>query len=76
MFYHPTRELWCVVHGDDFVFTGFQEDLDFALGIMENEYEIKNRGTLGPSEGDVKEIGILSTRRRVSLGKRTHDIAR
>jgi len=59
MFYHPTRELWCVVHGDDFVFTGFQEDLDFALGIMEKEYEIKNRGTLGPSEGDVKEIDIL-----------------
>jgi len=26
---------------------------------MEKEYDIKNRGTLGPSEGDVKEIDIL-----------------
>ena len=59
MFYHPKRELWCVVHGDDFVFTGVQEDLDFALGLMKKEYEIKNRGTLGPSERDVKEIDIL-----------------
>ena len=59
MFYHPVRELWCVVHGDDFVFTGFQEDLDFAFGIMKKEYDIKNRGTLGPGEGDVKEIDML-----------------
>ena len=59
MFYHPTRELWCVVHGDDFVFTGFQEDLDFALGVMKKDYDIKSRGFPGPSKGDVKEIDIL-----------------
>ena len=47
------------MHGDDFVFTGFQEVLDFALGVMEKEYDIKNRGTLVPSEGDVKKIDIL-----------------
>ena len=30
-----------------------------CVGVMEKEYDIKNRGTLGPSKGDVKEIDIL-----------------
>ena len=59
IFFHLSRELWCVVHGDDFMFTGFEEDLDYALGVMEKEYEIKNRGTLGPDNSDVQEIDIL-----------------
>ena len=59
MFYHPERELWCAVHGDDFMFTGFQEDLEYALKVMKKEYEIKNRGVLGPDDGDLKEIDML-----------------
>jgi hypothetical protein len=47
------------VHGDDFVFTGFDEDLDWALALMQSQYEIKNRGRLGPDKGDVQEIDIL-----------------
>ena len=59
MLYHPGRELWCIVHGDDFMFTGFQEDLNFALATTKKEYDIKNRGVLGLGEEDVKEIDML-----------------
>ena len=59
IFYHPVRDLWCVVHGDDFIFTGFDGDLDFAMGIMKDNYSIKNRGRLGPDEDDVQTIDIL-----------------
>jgi hypothetical protein len=59
MFFHPGRELWCVVHGNDFMFTGFEDDLNFALKVMKNGYEIKNRGVLGPDESDVQEIDML-----------------
>ena len=58
-FYHPDRELWCVVHGDDFTFTGYEEDLDFVAGVMQKEYEVKIRGRLGPGEADCKEIDVL-----------------
>ena len=33
VFYHPTRDISCVVHGDDFSFSGLEEDLmDWRLG--------------------------------------------
>ena len=58
-FYHPGRELWCVVHGDDFTFKGHDDDLDFAAGILREEYELKIRGRLGSGPGDCKEMDIL-----------------
>ena len=36
--------MWCIVHGDDFTFTGYDEDLDCIEGIMKDAYEIKVRG--------------------------------
>ena len=41
------------------MFTGFQEDLEYALKVMKKDYEIKNRGVLGPDDGDLKEIDML-----------------
>ena len=46
-FWHEGRSMWCVVHGDDFTFTGYDEDLDFIESIMKDAYEIKVRGRLG-----------------------------
>ena len=37
----------------------FPRGLEFAFAIMKKEYDIKNRGTLGPGEEDVKDIDIL-----------------
>ena len=59
MFYHPTRELWCVVHGDDFVFTGFQEDLDFALGIMKRNTRSRTVEPLDQAKEMSKRLTFL-----------------
>ena len=63
--YHPGRDILGIVHGDDFAFTVVDEDLDFALELIRNNYEIKNRGRLGGGPGDVQETDILG--RVVSL---------
>ena len=52
-FYIAHRDLRCVVHGDDFTFLGFSDDLDWITRQMEGWYSIKVRGRLtrepGPS---------------------------
>ncbi len=58
-FTHPVRDLHGVVHGDDFVWEGREEDLDWILKVLEKEYELKNRGRLGFGPKDVKRIDIL-----------------
>ena len=58
-FVHETRDLMGVVHGDDFVFVGLDEDLDFVLKILGSRYEIKNRGRLGRGSKDVQTIDML-----------------
>ena len=39
VFYHPERDLSCVVHGDDFTFCGIEEDLNWILN--QNSHSIK-----------------------------------
>ena len=51
--------MWCVVHGDDFTFTGYDADLDFIESVMKDAYEVKVRGRLGPGPSDVRPIAIL-----------------
>ena len=51
--------MWCIVHGDDFTFTGYDADLDFIEGVMKDAYEIKVRGRLGPGINGVRSIDIL-----------------
>ena len=58
-FVHEARDLMGVVHGDDFVFVGLDEDLDFVLKILGSRYEIKNRGRLGRGSKDVQTIDML-----------------
>ena len=58
-FRHGERDLVGVVHGDDFVFVGPDEDLDFVLKVLEERYELKNRGRLGSGAEDKKEIDML-----------------
>ena len=58
-FFHRQRDLWCVVHGDDFTYTGYDKDLDWVADLAKKEYEIKVRGKLGPDANDVKSIDIL-----------------
>ena len=59
LFYHPVKDLWGVVRGDDFVFNGLDRDLDFVRDELMKKYEIKDRGRLGFGQADVREIDIL-----------------
>ena len=45
-----------VVHGDDFTFSGIEEDLKWIRDLMETWFEINVRGISGGDEGDVREI--------------------
>ena len=47
-FFHPVRTIRIVVHGDDFVIEGGQEDLDWTKGVLANKYLVKVRSILGP----------------------------
>ena len=46
-FVHETRDMSGVVHGDDFVLEGIDEDLDWVQKLLEDKYELENRGRLG-----------------------------
>ena len=54
----------CVVHGDDFTFTGKREDLLEINGKLEDSYEFKMRALLGDEPEDDREITILNRRIR------------
>ena len=60
IFEHATRGLKVMVHGDDFVSLGIEEEVNWFHSQMEAAYEVKIRGVLGPEEGDDKKIEILN----------------
>jgi hypothetical protein len=61
-FINEERDLMCVVHGDDFVVVGIDEELDFVRKVLQDAYEIKDRGRLGSGESDLKEVDMLGRR--------------
>ncbi|CAE8636765.1 unnamed protein product, partial [Polarella glacialis] len=60
-FTHSTRDLHCVVHGDDFTFLGDDIDLDWIQSAVALKFEIKVRGRLGDGPEDVQEMLASST---------------
>ena len=59
-FFHPARTIRIVVHGDDFVIEGVQEDLDWTKGVLANKYLVKVRSILGAKHQDDKVADILN----------------
>ena len=59
VFYNPATGVRCVVHGDDFIFSGKHRQLEKIRVWMEGWCEIKFRGIMGSGSGDVKEREIL-----------------
>jgi hypothetical protein len=66
VFYNESRGMSGAVHGDDFTFLGYDEDLDELEALLKGWFELTVRGRLGPEEGDDKQIVILG--RTVSWG--------
>ena len=60
VFHHPMRKVRCVVHGDDFTFLGCDDQLAFCTKMMQDRYEVKVRGRLGPGRNDDKSMTILN----------------
>ena len=59
VFSHAHRDLIGACHGDDFVFVGIDEDLDFIEELLKSRYEIKVRGRLGSGPKDKTSIDML-----------------
>jgi len=59
VFYHEGSEMSGAVHGDDFTFLGYPEDLDELEKHLKSWFDLKVRGRLGPDPEDDKDITIL-----------------
>jgi hypothetical protein len=60
VFYNPVSETRLVVHGDDFTFLGYPEELEYILKKMREWYDLKLRGVLGDGPSDEKRMVILN----------------
>lgn len=56
VFYSPETGTRVVVHGDDFTFLGYADELEKINVKMAEWYELKVRGVLWTGEGDAKKI--------------------
>ena len=66
VFYNSATSTRCVVHGDDFTFLGYDDDLRDIIKAFGDWYEIKVRGILGGGGGcgEQEEITILNRKVR------------
>ena len=60
IFLHKEKEIQVVVHGDDFAVLATQDDINWLAKYLGSKLKIKLRGVLGPEDGDMKQIFILS----------------
>lgn len=58
-FYHPTRKIITMVHGDDYVSVGKESDLQWMEERLKDKYEIKTKW-LGPEARHEQEIRALN----------------
>ena len=63
VFFHRKRELLAMVHGDDFVSLGPEEQVRWFHSQMEDTYEVKVRAVLGPDDGDDNEIDVQTKKK-------------
>ncbi len=59
LFWHPGKEVAIMVHGDDFVAIGSDEQLAETQKTLADKYKIKVE-KLGADAGDVKEVRVLN----------------
>ena len=62
MYLHERRQVRCLVHGDDFVFTGLRSHLEWVHRELAKTVLLKRVGILGPdsSAGETQEIRVLN----------------
>ena len=68
VFYHPTRDIKCLVHGDDYVSAGLDEELGWFEEQLKARYAIKTQRLRG-NQGVGEEVKVLNrVVRRVEQG--------
>ena len=60
LFKHEIKGMSAFVHGDDFVISGLEKDLNEVKRFISDRYITKARGLLGPEANDDKAIVILN----------------
>eukprot|EP00435_Cladocopium_sp_Y103_P060831 s663_g22.t1 len=60
LFVNQTRDLKVSIHGDDITVLGFEDDLMWLKGKLEERYELKFGGLLGPDPTDVQDVALLN----------------
>ena len=58
--YNPKLNVQCVVHGDDFTFSGSDQSLDLVEAQMKKAFLCKVEGRLGGEPHDLKQARILN----------------
>ena len=58
-FWNESKEVACLVHGDDFTFVGDDAGLDVVEEKMKEWYEVKVKARMGPEQKDCKEVSVL-----------------
>ena len=65
VFHHPTRDIWALVHGDDYCSAGSAMSLDWMEDLLKAKYEIQTqRIGCGKTRegGDKKSVGQVLNR--------------
>jgi hypothetical protein len=64
VFHHSSRDIWTLVHGDDYCSAGSPEDLDWMESMLGKKYEIKSQrigsGTTGAGNEKTPEGQVLN----------------
>jgi hypothetical protein len=60
VFWHRERGIRAVVHGDDFTMLGWEEDLDWFRKEIQERFEVKIKGRIGPGKEDMKSMRVLN----------------
>ena len=60
VFVHNDKDVVITVHGDDFTAAGPKASLDWYESAVENKYELKKGGRLGPGPTDDRETTCLN----------------
>ena len=58
-YHHSGRSLWTMVHGDDYVTSGYDTDLRWLQGKFEGAYELKTQH-IGPCASGFSEGNVLN----------------
>ena len=60
LFYSAQMDARMVVHGDDFLCLADDDGLQHVDDKLRSRYTVKDLGTLGPDEKDVRKLNVLN----------------